>query len=372
MGDKRYLPLSSVDIATRMNLILRVHGLEQVEDYFNSIPSQLKKFQVHVALLNCYAHEKCVDKANDILQKIKEMGFDGAPLPYNIMMNLYYQIGEFERLDPLLQEMEEKGVSYDRYTYSIRLSAYAVASDIKGVDNIVERMELDPRIVPDWSCYVIAANGYLKVGLVDKSLSMLRKSEALLATAKRRGSAFDILLKLYAESGKKDELHRIWKLYKKEKVYNKGYMSMMRSLLILDDIEAAEHIFKDWETRKLSNDLRIPNMLIDAYCRRGLMEKAEALINKAVTGKSKFSVHSWCYLANAYIQKDQLQHTVEALKKAATLCPPELNHFKEILATFLEGKQDVKEAEKVVGLLRAEANSLFAHDVLIDCDDECA
>lgn len=371
MSDKRYFPLSSVDTAARMNLILRVHGLEQVENYFNSIPSQLKKFQVHVALLNCYAHEKCVDKANAVLQKIKEMGFDGTPLPYNIMMNLYYQVGEFEKLDHLLQEMEEKGVLYDGFTYSIRLSAYAAASDIEGVNKIVEQMESDSNIVLDWSCYVIAANGYLKVGLVDKLVSMLRKSEGLLATAKRRGSAFDILLKLYAKSGKKDELHRIWNLYKKEKVYNKGYISMIKSLLILNDVEAAEHIFKEWETRKLSYDLRIPNMLIDAYCREGLMEKAEAFINKTMTVRGKFSVHSWCYLSSGYIRKDQLPQAVDTLKKAAILCPSELNHLKEILATSLDGKEDVKEAEKAIDLLRAEANSIFAHDVF-ECDDECA
>lgn len=357
MSDKRYLPLSTVDVATRMKLILRVHGLEQVEDYFNIIPSQLKGFQVYIALLNCYAQEKCVDKANAILQKMKEMGFDRTPLSYNIMMNLYYQIGEFEKLDPLLQEMKEKGVPFDPFTYCIRLSAYAAASDITGVDKIVEQMESDTNIVLDWNCYAIAANSCLKAGLIDKFVSMLRKSEGLLATAKRKGYAFDFLLKLYAKSGKKDEVHRVWNLYKKEKVNNKGFISMIRSLLILDDIEGAECIFKEWETRKLVYDLRIPNMLVEAYCREGLMEKAEDFINETLTVRGKFSVESWCYLANGYLQKDQLPQAVDALKKAASLCPPELNHLKEILATFLDGKQDVKEAEKVVNLLRSEANS---------------
>ncbi|XP_011653151.2 pentatricopeptide repeat-containing protein At2g20710, mitochondrial-like [Cucumis sativus] len=138
MSDKRYFPLSTADIATRMNLILRVHGLEQVEDYFNNMPSQLKRCQVHIALLNCYAHEKYADKANAVLQKIKEMGFAKTSLPYNITMNLYHQIGEFERLDSPLKETD---VDHDQFTYTTRLSAYATAFDFTGIEKIMEQME---------------------------------------------------------------------------------------------------------------------------------------------------------------------------------------------------------------------------------------
>uniref|UniRef100_A0A0A0LV44 Pentacotripeptide-repeat region of PRORP domain-containing protein n=1 Tax=Cucumis sativus TaxID=3659 RepID=A0A0A0LV44_CUCSA len=367
MSDKRYFPLSTADIAIRMNLILRVHGLEQVEDYFDNMPSQLKRYQVHIALLNCYAHEKCVDKANAFMQKIKEMGFANSPLPYNIMMNLYHQIGEFERLDSLLKEMKERGVYYDRFTYSIRISAYAAASDFRGIEKIMEQMESNPSIVLDWNCYVIAANAYNKVGLIDKSISMLKKSEGLLANVKKKGFAFNVYLKLYARNGKKDEIHRIWNLYKKEKIFNKGFISMITSLFVLDDIKGAERIYKEWETRKLSYDLRIPNLLVDAYCRAGLMEKAEVLLNEMVIVRRKFSVESWCYLASGYLQKDQLPQAVETLKLAASVCPSRLNYVKEILAAFLDGKQDVEETEKVVNLLREKDDShpARAHDYIV-------
>ncbi|KAL0535062.1 hypothetical protein IC582_029376 [Cucumis melo] len=373
MSDKVCLPLSTADIATRMNLILRVHGLEQVEDYFNNMPSKLKRYQVHIALLNCYAHEKCVDKANALLQKIKELGFATTPHPYNIMMNLYHQIGEFERLDSLMKEMKERGLYYDRFTYSIRLSAYATASDCAGIEKITEQMESNTSIVLDWNCYVVAADAYYKVGLIDKSISMLKKSEELLAkTAENKCHAFNIYLTLYAKNGKKDETYRIWNLYKKEKVFNKGFISMITSLLILDDIKGARRICEEWETQvwetqKLSYDLRIPNLLVDAYCRAGLMEEAEVLVYEMMTVRRKFSVKSWCYIASGYLQKDQLPEAVETLKIAASLCPSKLDYVKEILAAFLDGKQDVEEVEKVVNLLREKDNSHPArgHDYAI-------
>ncbi|KAE8652713.1 hypothetical protein Csa_013388 [Cucumis sativus] len=101
---------------------------------------------------------------------------------------------------------------------------------------------------------------------------MLKKSEGLLANVKKKGFAFNVYLKLYARNGKKDEIHLIWNLYKKEKIFNKGFISMITSLFVLDDIKGAERIYKEWETQKLSYDLRIPNLLVDAYCRAGLME----------------------------------------------------------------------------------------------------
>ena len=46
-------------------------------------------------------------------------------------------------------------------------------------------------------------------------------------------------------------------------------MSMVSSLLMLDDIEAAEMMFKEWE---LSYYFRVPNILINAYCRNNLLD----------------------------------------------------------------------------------------------------
>ncbi|KAJ9690448.1 hypothetical protein PVL29_012876 [Vitis rotundifolia] len=74
MSDKRYIPLMPRDIALRMNLILKVHGLEQVENYFNNIHKNLKTYQVYIALLNCYALEKSVDKAEAIMQRLRDLG----------------------------------------------------------------------------------------------------------------------------------------------------------------------------------------------------------------------------------------------------------------------------------------------------------
>lgn len=332
----------------------RVHGLELVEKYFDRIPQNLKRFDVYTALLNCYCKDKSVEKAESIMKKLRDIGIARTPLSYNILMNLYYQMGSWEKLDILMHEMEEKGIYCDNYTFSIRLSAYAAVSDSEGIDKIVTRMESDPRIVVNYIIYSVAASGYLKVGLEDKALEMLKKMEECTKTSKNKNDGFNILLKLYAETGKKDELYRIWNLYKEGKVFNRGYMSMMSSLSKFNDIEGAKKIFEEWEARGLSYDFRIPNFLIETYCRNSQLEKAEALLNRGIDKGGIPTVNTWCYLAGAYIAGNQFPKAVEAVKKAISMCQPNWKPSKETLGTclkYLEGPGNVEEAADIISLL---------------------
>lgn len=355
MTDKMYIPVASGDVAARLNLIYNVHGLEKVENYFDNITKQLKGYDAYTAMLNCYAHEKSVEKAEMLMQKMRDMGFDQKPICFNIMMNLYYQIGNHEKIDALMLDMEEKGMRWDQFTFGIRLSAYAAASDVEGIDKIINMMKSNPQMVLDFDVCAVTAHGYLKMGLVDKAMPLLKKMEGVV-TAKMRNTAFDLLLKLYADAGKKGHLYQSWNLYKKNRnIFNKGYMSMMGSLLKLDDIEGAEKIFEEWKSRELSYDSRIPCLLIDAYCRKGLLEKAESLVDHAEINSGVASVDTWYCLARGYLEGNQIHKAADAMKKAISLCPPEWKPGKEILATcveYLEGMGDTEGADRFLKLLR--------------------
>ncbi|KAK6283783.1 hypothetical protein POUND7_002735 [Theobroma cacao] len=266
----------------------KVHGLEQVENFFSSISERLKGFQVHVALPNCYAHENSVEKAEVLMQKMREMGFTNIPC-YNILLGLYYLLN-YSKLDAHMLEMEVNGIRYDRYTFGIRLSAYAAAYDVEGIDKIVEKVETSPQTALEWDTYAAAAQG---------------------------NDVFDILLKLYADIGEKDEIYRIWNRYKEMGIiYNKGYKTLTSALLKLDQVEGAEKIFEEWHSKKLSYDTRIPKLLIDVYSQKGLLD-------------------------------NQIPKAMEAMKKAISVCLPGAGRkpSKETLAAclkYLEGKGDIE------------------------------
>ncbi|KAL7250561.1 hypothetical protein ACSBR1_012569 [Camellia fascicularis] len=106
MSNKRYLDLLPGDVAIRLDLISKVHGLEQAEK-------------------------------GKIMQKMTDLGFNRTSLPYNVMLKLYSDMGKHEKLDSLMQEMEEEGITGNNFTFNTRLDAYAIASDIEGMEKLL-------------------------------------------------------------------------------------------------------------------------------------------------------------------------------------------------------------------------------------------
>ncbi|KAE9457639.1 hypothetical protein C3L33_10459, partial [Rhododendron williamsianum] len=264
---------------------LKVHGLEQAEKYFSNIPGPLKTFKVYGALLNCYASNKSLDKAESIMQKMREFGV--------------------------------KGISCYPSTLYVRLNAYAAVPDINGMEKLLSLMEANHLFTVDWHAYIIAANGYMKAGVTEKSLTMLKKSEQHINGS--RGFAYEMLLTLYASLGDKDEVYRIWGLYKKlGKLYNRGYFRMISSLIKLDDLDGAENVLVEWESVNTSFDFDIPNLLINAYSRKGHLEKAEACISRAVERGQRPTAGTWDRLATGYYKDNQMAKAVETMKKAIT------------------------------------------------------
>lgn len=132
---------------------------------------------------------------------------------------------------------------------------------------------------------------------------------------------------------------------------------MMRSLMKFNDIEGLEKIFNEWELSGLSYDYRISNFLIDAYCRNGLLMKAEDIINSGLAKGGNPLVITWCHLAAGYLKENQVPDTMEALRKAISLSFAKSKPSKDSLTACLEFLDNVKYLEKVeefTRFLRAE------------------
>lgn len=343
------------ETAIRLDLISKVHGLEEAEKYFGSIQGSWRTLQVYGALLNCYAEHKSLDKAEATMQKMRELDFLKTSLSYNVMLNLYSRIGKTEKLDILIQEMEEKGIELDMFTFNIRMNAYVATSDIEGMEKLLMKMEADPEITIDWNAYVVAANGYLKAGLHGKTLEMLKKAEQLVSSKTWR-SAYEIFLTLYTAIQNKDEVYRIWNLYRTMgKVLNSGYICMISSLMKLDDIDGAKKILEEWESGNTLFDIRVPRVLITRYCKKGLLEEAEAYINRLVESGRELDSITWERLATGYCAHRQMEKAVETIKKAFLAGGARWQPNRYILGScleYLKEQGNVEGAEEMLRLLR--------------------
>lgn len=353
MSNEQRYPTTPFDIGLRLKLILKNFGLEQAENYFTKIPESRRNYQIYLALLNCYTVSKSVEKAESIMLKARDLKYADKPIWYNLMMNMYYQLGNREKMGELLSEMESNSISYDHFTYSICLSACAMASDSVGMDRVVRIMESDPSVIVHWRTLVTAAQGYIKIGSIDEAMEVLRKLEKQMKISPHKYVLLAFLLNLYAEAGKKEEIYRIWKATKDGKVVNKVYISMMRSLMKFNDIEGMEKVFEEWESGASLFDFRVPNFLIDAYCNDGCMEKAETLIAKVVSKGGIPIVTTWCYMAGGYITKNQVDKAVRSLRKAISVCPSKFTSQKHSLITCLECLQNNENVEEVKEMIKS-------------------
>ncbi|GFP98296.1 pentatricopeptide repeat-containing protein at2g20710 mitochondrial [Phtheirospermum japonicum] len=355
MTNNRGHPIGPFDIAVRLKLIYKMFGLEQVEDHFNKIPQNMKTFHVYLALLNCYTMAKSVDKAESVMQKARDLGYVSKAIWYNLVMNLHYHLGNSEKLSQMLTQMDNDGIAPDPFTLFICLNTCAMSSDAAGMDRIVKIVESDPTL-GDWKTYATAAEGYLKMGLVDKALTILNKLENNKTTPDKKDILFIFLLKLYAEAGKKGAVYRIWNRCKNRgKVSNKVYISMMRALTKFGDIEGMEKIIKEWDLSGLSHDFRVPNLLIDAYCTGGFLEKAEDVIAREVSRGCYPQAMTWCHLVGGYLGEKRVGEAVEALKKAISLCPAKIRVRDSLTSCleYLEKGEGTEKAEELIKLVRA-------------------
>ncbi|XP_019057906.1 PREDICTED: pentatricopeptide repeat-containing protein At2g20710, mitochondrial-like [Tarenaya hassleriana] len=359
MSDKLLYAPSPTDLGSRVCLISRVHGLQKVEEYFNNVPESMKTGVVFSSLLNCYAREKSAEKAEKLMQTMKDTGISVSTICYNVMMNMYYQMNAHERLDSLMLEMEQTRIPYDQFTLSIRLSAYASVSDTEGIEKTVESIASISQTAVDWSIYTIAADAYLKVNLVDKAVTMLKKCEELV-NGKTGNEAFHMLIKLYAKTGRKEDLCRIWFHFKAErKVYNRGYITMIDSALKLDDVELAERVLDQWESGKLSYDFRIPDLLIRAYCKKGLVEKAGGLMRKAEANGVDPPMDAYSCLASKYLEDNEISKATEAIERAiSSRADAEQRHPKRELMSLcmkhIQGRGDRDRLGVFMECLRSE------------------
>ncbi|OMO65169.1 hypothetical protein COLO4_31487 [Corchorus olitorius] len=357
MNKKALCAFSPTEHAVQLDLIGRVRGFVSAESYFDNLKDQDKTEKTYGALLNCYVRQRQTDKSLSHLQKMKELGFASSPLTYNDIMCLYTNIGQHEKVPDVMREMKENKISPDNFSYRICINSYGVKSDLEGMERILMEMESQPHIKMDWNTYAVVANFYIKAGLTEKAIDALDKSEQKLD--KKDGTGYNQLISLYASLGNKAEVLRLWGLEKDacKRCINKDFITMLQSLVKLDEFEEAEKIIKEWESSGNYYDFRVPNIVIIGYAEKGLHEKAEAMLEDLI-GKGKGTTpNSWGVVATGYLDKGQVRKAFECMKAALSLTAvskvwrPNLRVVTSIL-DWLGDEGNLQEVEDFVASLR--------------------
>ncbi|KAA8515830.1 hypothetical protein F0562_018559 [Nyssa sinensis] len=310
--------ISTSDIAIQLDLIAKVRGISGAEDYFLSLPSTLKDKRTYGALLNAYVQAKVREKAESLIDEMRNKNYAVHSLPFNVMMTLYMNLEDYDKVDSLISEMMEKKIQLDIYSYNIWLSCCGSQGSIEKMEQVFEQMKLDRTINPNWTTFSTMASMYIKMGQLEKAEDCLKNVESRITGRDR--TPYHYLISLYGSVGKKEEVHRVWNIYKSvfPNITNLGYQAVISSLVRLGDIEGAEGIYEEWLSVKTTYDPRIGNLLMGWYVKKGVFEKAKAFFDQMVEVGGKPNSSTWEILAEGHITERRISEALSCLKEAVS------------------------------------------------------
>lgn len=354
--ENRNIKFSFPDYALRLDLISKVKGLDAAEQYFNSLPSSAKGKVTYGSLLNCYCKGEKENKALLLFKEMEGLGFACSTLPYNNIMSLYLRIDQPEKIPGLVEEMKQRNISMDSFTYNIWMQSYARRDDIEGVEKVYHEMTENNAALCDWTTHSNLAVHYVKAGLAEKAESALRKLESVMDPMNRE--AYHYLITLYMNLSNLKEVHRVWDSLKAalRVTTNVSYLVMLGSLRRLKDLEGIERVFKEWESKCSSYDIRLVKIVISAYLEQDRIEEAEALFKDASVKASKPFLSGMELFMVYFLRRGQMDRCVEFLEAAVSISKtetwvPQVPTIDAFLMYF-EGSGDVETANKLFNLLK--------------------
>ncbi|KAJ6794328.1 pentatricopeptide repeat-containing protein, mitochondrial-like [Iris pallida] len=338
--------------AVRIDLLAKVKGVDASERYFSSLPEPAKNQKTYGALFNVYCQEKMADKVISLHEKMKELNLASSTLVSNNLMTLHMKLGHPEKVPEHFEEMKAANISPDKVTYGLLMNSYASMKDIESVERVVEEMK-GGQVAMDWSTYCNLAFYYNSAGLFEKADSALKSAERVMKRHDR--DPYDHLLTLYAAAGNLAEVNRIWKLLKSsfKVITNMNYLSMFTALRKLGDTDGLKQCFQEWESVYVTYDIRLVNVVIDAYLTVDMVDEALALWEKAKEKGVRSDFKTLELFAEYFMERRDISSVLKFLELMAGLVKPKgFKANKERMTAFLKHLEEVKDVDAAEGLCR--------------------
>ncbi|KAF5746576.1 hypothetical protein HS088_TW06G00747 [Tripterygium wilfordii] len=316
------------DQAIHLDLVAKAQGIDAAESYFIDLPETSKNHLTYGALFNCYCKELMTEKAEALMEKMKELNLGLTSMHYNSLMTLYTKIDQPEKIPAIIQEMRSEYVMPDSYTNLA--SIYADASLFEKAENALKELE--------------------------------KKN------AHQDLSVYQFLITLYGCTGNLLEVYRIWRSLRLafRKTSNISYLNMIQALVNLKDLPGAEKCFREWESGCSTYDIRIANVLIGAYAQKGFLEKAEEMKERARRRGAKSNAKTWELFLDYHLKDGNFKLAVDCIANAISTgrgnggkWVPSLGVIKTMMTHF-EQEKDVDGAEGFLEILKKAVENLDA------------
>ncbi|KDP41442.1 hypothetical protein JCGZ_15849 [Jatropha curcas] len=340
--------MSAADRAVRLELIMEVRGLKEAEEYFKLIPDSASKKAASLPLLHGYVKERDIVKAEALMMNLNGLGLIVSPHPFNEMMKLYMATSNYEKVPLVILEMKNNKIPLNILSYNLWMSSCGEASDVTKAEMVYKQMVNDENVEVGWSTLSTLANIYVKVGLVDKALSSLKNAERKLSTSNRLGYFF--LITLYSSLKNNEGVWRLWEASKAVggRITCSNYMCILSCLVKVGEFIKAEKVFMEWESNCWKYDIRVSNVLLGAYVRNGMINKAESLHLHTLERGGCPNYKTWEILMEGWVKSQKMDKAIIAMKEAFSMlkyCDWRPSHgILMAIAEYLEKNRNLGDA----------------------------
>ncbi|XP_010522989.1 PREDICTED: pentatricopeptide repeat-containing protein At5g27460 [Tarenaya hassleriana] len=351
--------VSSYDHALRMESIIKVRGLKKAEEYFDQLhetaPLKVVK-AAYLPLLRAYVKEKFVHESEALMKKLNGLGLLVDPHPFNEMMKLYAATSQIEKVPLVIMQMKRNKIPRNVLSYNLWMNACGEVYGVASVEAVYREMVSDKSVEVGWSTLCTLANVYMKTGFDEKATLVLENAEKKLNNNNRLGYFF--LITLYASLRNKEGVVRLWEASKSVhgRITCANYICVLSSLVKVGDRTRAERIFGEWEANCRNYDVRVSNVLLGAYARKGLMEKGESFHARVLRRGGEPNYKTWEILIEGWVKCQDMTKAIDAMSKAFDLMkrchwrPPQ--KLVMSIAEYFEKHEKLEEANAYARQLR--------------------
>lgn len=335
------------DYASHLDLIAKVSGLQKAEKYIEKIPESFRGEVIYRTLLaNCVGAVN-VKKAEEVFNKIRDLGFPISAFACNQLLLLYKRLDRKKIADVLLM-MEKENVKPTLFTYKILIDTKGRANDISGMEQIVETMKAEG-VEPDFLTQAMVVRYYIFAGLNEKAEAALKEMEG--GDIKENRNVCRVLLPLYAALGKVDDVGRVWKVCEANPRLDEC-LAAIEAWDKLGQIETAEEVFENISKKwKLSS--KYYNAMLKVYANNKLLTKGKELVKRMSNSGCRIGPLTWDALVKLYVEAGEVEKADSILQKAA-----QQNQSRLLLSSYMAvmdhyaNRGDVHNAEKIFHRLR--------------------
>lgn len=331
------------DYASRVDLIAKVRGLYKAETYIEKIPESFRGEIVYRTFLaNCVSAGN-VKKAEETFNKMRDLEFPATAFTCNQLLLLYKRLDKKKIADVLLL-MEKENVKPTSFTYRLLIDSKGQSNDLEGMDQIVEAMKAEG-VELDISTQAVLAKHYVAGGQKKKAESILRDMEG--GDLKEHRSACRLLLPLYAELEKVDEVRRVWEVCERSPRANEC-VAAIEAWGKLKKIEEAEAVFDRMVKRWKKLSATQFSALLKVYANNKMLTKGKDLVKQMADSGCRIGPLTWDIIVKLYVEAGEVERADSILHKATqqNLMKPMYSSYMAIMSQYSK-RGDVHNAEKI-------------------------